>query len=320
MARPSLAALAALVTAVAQVAVSAPSPFDRFDFPTTNPGGLPDFFSRKLGLFIHWGAVSQWGTEISFPLTCSKLPCTVAGPGNTPVTLTTEAELAAHRLAYAALAETFNPTAFDPTNLAQLAEAAGFRYLTWVATHCDGYSNWNSTAGARQRYSIVTSPYGRDTFGMAAAAFRARGLRTGVYVCPSFWNNDAYWAPNATTSFGSCCLPNYVPGRGPAEAQRWGNFTTYLQGELADLAKRYAPDHYWLDSGTYAPKYDTHLEVFASGTARDANPASVMQIRDGAVWRDYVEIPDHSEEDAHQLLGVSGAGGVACVSRRRLCE
>jgi hypothetical protein len=74
---------------------------NHFNFP--NVQGLPKFSAAKFGLFVHWGPVSQWGTEISFPLTCNGLPCSTVGPGNKPVVINTTAQLIAHREAYAAL-------------------------------------------------------------------------------------------------------------------------------------------------------------------------------------------------------------------------
>jgi hypothetical protein len=165
--------------------------------------GLDLFTAGRFGLFVHWGPVSQWGAEISFPLACPSLPCTTQGPNGTSVTITSPQELAGHRQAYADLARTFNPTAFNASALADLAQAAGFAYLTWVCTHCDGFSNWGSKANAN--YSILTTPYGKDTYGQMKAAFKARGMRSGVYVCPSFWNRDDYFAPAALTSVGTCC-------------------------------------------------------------------------------------------------------------------
>jgi alpha-L-fucosidase len=96
------------------------------------------------------------------------------------------AELAAHRDAYAALAGTFNPTAFNATALAELAWGAGFRYVTPTAFHCDGFALYNSTVVAN--YSMRVTPFKRDITGEILAAFRARGHRAGIYVCPSTWN------------------------------------------------------------------------------------------------------------------------------------
>lgn len=270
---------------------------NHFNFP--NVQGLQKFSASKFGLFIHWGPVSQWGTEISFPLTCTSLPCDTSGPGNSRIVINTTEQLIAHRNAYAALAQTFNPTAFNATALVDLAYSAGFRYLTWVGTHCDGFSNWDSTAN--HAYSIMSTPFAKDTCRAMVDASRARGLRPGVYVCPSFWNRDDYFYPAANSSFGTCCQPNYAPSALPGP---WSSFTSYLHNELADLAQKYQPDHYWLDSGTYPPSVDTHIEEILP-TLRAANPDAVVQVRDGGVWKDYVETDDHSEDDAHSLMGVS---------------
>ena len=107
-----------------------------------NVAGVALFDAAKFGLFIHWGPVSQWGTEISFPLTCAAFPCEVRTAGNVPVTIHNAAELSAHRHAYAALATTFSPSAFNASALADTAFAAGFRYVTYTAEHCDGFSGW----------------------------------------------------------------------------------------------------------------------------------------------------------------------------------
>jgi len=61
--------------------------------------------------------VSQWGTEISFPLVCNDFPCHPKGPNNTVMNITNAAELKAHRLAYADLAKTFDPVDFDPVGV-----------------------------------------------------------------------------------------------------------------------------------------------------------------------------------------------------------
>ncbi len=39
-------------------------------------------------------------------------------------------------------------------------------------------------------------------------------MRTGVYVTPSFWNQDDYFAPDALTAFGTCCLLSCCCGCG----------------------------------------------------------------------------------------------------------
>jgi hypothetical protein len=72
----------------------------------TQVPGMSWFKDAKFGLFVHNGPVTQWGTEISFPLVCTKLPCDVAEKDGVRKTINTTDELAAHRRAYADLAKT----------------------------------------------------------------------------------------------------------------------------------------------------------------------------------------------------------------------
>lgn len=295
------AAAAALLPAASLAApAGGADAYLRMTFP--NSQGVKRFDEKKLGLFTHWGPVSQWGTEISFPLVCTSFPCGSVGPGNTPITLHNEAELAAHRAAYAALAKTFNPTRFNATALAAIAYGAGFRYTVYTAVHCDGYSGWNSASNPD--YNSVAS-FGRDIVAEWTTAFRAAGLLAGVYVCPSFWNNNDYWAPNASTAFGNCCSPNYDP-RTPDGAPQWSRFVDYLHTQVRELTA-YRPDTWWFDSGTYPSSgVDTHIETLVP-EMRAANPLTVVHVRDGGVFQDVVETNDHSEAVVDAILGLSYA-------------
>ena len=107
--------------------------FSPYRFQGSAAPGLDGWFKdAKLGMFMHWGPVSQWGTEISFPLLCSSFPCHPKGPNNTATDITTAAQLSAHRQAYADLASTFDPVDFDAKAMAKLAKAAGFKYLIYT--------------------------------------------------------------------------------------------------------------------------------------------------------------------------------------------
>jgi alpha-L-fucosidase len=296
----ALGLAAAAAAAARAAALPSSAAYAHMDFPGP---GLPLFDQAKFGLFVHWGPVSQWGTEISFPLVCTGFPCDTVGPGNAPITLHNESELATHRAAYRALASTFNPVNFDAAALADIAYGAGIRYITYTAEHCDGFSGWNATQN--RAYSSVATPFGRDIVGELLPAFRARGMRAGVYVCPSTWNNDLYWWPNATTSFGQCCVPNYDP-LDAAMAPVWARYVDYLHTQVTELTEQYAPDHFWFDSGTYPPAVDTHIETLVPAM-RAANPNVVLHVRDGGVWHDYVEPNDHSEAVVDAILGLAYA-------------
>ena len=66
----------AIALAAARAAAQSPMTYGAGRAP-----GLEWFGDAKFGLFMHWGPVTQWGAEISFPLVCPAFPCTVQGPG-----------------------------------------------------------------------------------------------------------------------------------------------------------------------------------------------------------------------------------------------
>eukprot|EP00047_Mylnosiga_fluctuans_P000132 m.187379 g.187379 ORF g.187379 m.187379 type:complete len:606 (+) comp10013_c0_seq2:412-2229(+) len=281
-----LLALSALV-----VAAAAYSPFN---YGAKVPG-MQWYSAAKFGMFIHWGPVSQWGTEISFPLVCEQFPCVVAGPNNTRITIFNADQLQAHREAYAALMHTFNPVDFDPDNMAALAKKAGFEYMVYTTIHCDGFVNWQTKL---TDYNIMNTPFHRDVFGELTAAFRKQGIRVGAYICPSFWNNNSYWAPNALTALGPVCNPNYSPSESPA---LWNTFTSYLHGLVTELADQYAPDMFWFDCYNNPPKQDTRVDQLID-VIRGKNPEAVVVVRNGP-WTDIFETDDQSEALVQNMLG-----------------
>lgn len=291
------------VTVSSSLAAAGFDPYSRLTFP--NRAGLAKFDSAKFGLFIHWGPVSIWGTEISFPLVCDAFPCTTQGAGQQEIIIHNASELKAHRQAYRDLASQFNPTLFNASALADLAYAAGFRYVTPTAMHCDGFSLYN-TSVLNANYSMLSTPFGRDVTGEILSAFRAKGMRGGVYICPSLWNNDDYFYPDSLTSFGNCCSPNYNPND-PAMAPVWARFVDYLHGIISEINTNYKPDHWWFDSGTYPwAGVDTHIEELVP-SMRAANPDVVLHVRDGGIYHDYVEPNDHSEAIVEGILGLTYA-------------
>ena len=131
-----------------------------------------------------------------------------------------------------------------------------------------------------------------------------------MYLCPSTWNNNLYWAPNASTAFGGCCAPNYDPLASPENGAKWEveweAYLRYLHAQVGELVALYRPDHFWFDSGTTPPNIDTRLEELLPAM-RASNSEVVVHVRDGGVWHDYIEPNDHSEEVVSAILGLSYA-------------
>ena len=94
-----------------------------------NQTKLQWFKKSKLGMFIHYSPVTQWGDDLSWPVVCPQLPCTVQAENHTRITLNTTAQLKQHRLNYYNLYKTFNPSLFNATDWVSMAKDNGFKYI-----------------------------------------------------------------------------------------------------------------------------------------------------------------------------------------------
>jgi alpha-L-fucosidase len=179
------------------------------------------FGAARFGMFVHWGHVSQQGLELSWPM---------AGgvgvlPYSTPVPV---AE-------YQASAATFAPDVEAPKAWARLAREVGMQYAVFTSRHHDGFSMWPSA---------VSDFCARDDLvGAYVDAFRAEGLRVGLYHSLSDWHHADYPAlTDADRPY------NFSPRRSDPEA--WGRYLDYLFAQIRELLTSYGPiDVLWFDGG-----------------------------------------------------------------------
>ncbi len=95
-------------------------------------------------------------------------------------------------------AEKFNPTALDCGQWADAAAEAGMKYAVLTTKHHNGFCIWPSE---QTDYTVASSPWRGgegDVVREFVEAFRARGIKIGLYCspwdksCPIFDDEDAY--------------------------------------------------------------------------------------------------------------------------------
>ncbi|MCX6561177.1 MAG: alpha-L-fucosidase [Candidatus Aminicenantes bacterium] len=176
---------------------------------SNDPAKTEIFRDAGLGLFIHWGPNSQLGTEISWPLN---------GASDDYVKR------------YYALAETFNPTAFDAAEWARLAKLAGIEYVCFTAKHHDGYAMFDT---AYSDFKITKSPYGKDITAAVADAFRKEGILVGIYYSPGDFRYQFVTGKRFTHLYEA----DFTAGAlfGPKQT----TFLDYERGQIEELLTKY---------------------------------------------------------------------------------
>ncbi len=162
------------------------------------------FNQARFGMFIHWGPYAAYGRgeQVLFREQLD------------------QAE-------YAKVACDWNPRFYDAAEWADLAVRAGMKYAVLTTRHHDGYCLWNSRL---TDYTSAAQAPRRDFVREYAEAFRAAGLRVGLYYSLIDWRIPAHFAG---------------PRRDPAG---FAKFVDYIHGQLEELLTDYGQiDMIWFD-------------------------------------------------------------------------
>ena len=85
--------------------------------------------------------------------------------------------------------DTFNPTSFEPQKWARLAKRAGMKYSVLTAKHHDGFCLFDSKL---TDYKSTNTPTHRDFVREYVDAFRAEGIKVGLYYSLIDWHHEDY--------------------------------------------------------------------------------------------------------------------------------
>lgn len=138
---------------------------------------------------------------------------------------------------YQKYVDAFYPADFDPKKWAKIAKAAGMKYAVLTAKHHDGFCMFDSKL---TDYKISVRFKGRDIVREFLDAFRAEGLKVGLYYSLIDWHHPDY--PN---------VGNH-PQRDDKEYARrnfnWDNYLKYMYGQIEELTTNYGKlDILWFD-------------------------------------------------------------------------
>lgn len=173
------------------------------------------FRHDRFGMFIHWGLYS--------------IPA--RGEWVKQAERMTDEE-------YQKYFDEFDPKQYEPREWAKLAKAAGMRYAVLTAKHHDGFCLFDS------RYTDYKSTVncGRDLVREYVDAFRAEGLKVGLYYSLIDWHHPDF--PH--------CSDMYHPMREnpayPDEGRDFDRYLDYMHHQVEELCTNYGKlDILWFD-------------------------------------------------------------------------
>ncbi len=127
----------------------------------------------------------------------------------------------------------FDPDRFDPARWARLARAAGMKYVVLTAKHHEGFCMWDT------RFTDYKAK--RDYVRAVLEAFRAEGLRTGLYYSLLDWHHPDFVV--------DCNHPLRDGDRAELNRSRdQKKYAKYMRDQVTELLTQYGPiDVIWFD-------------------------------------------------------------------------
>ena len=150
----------------------------------------------------------------------------------------------------------FDPDLYDPKEWARLAKQAGMQYAVLTTKHHDGFCLWDTQL---TDYKAPFTPAKRDLLRSWIEAFRAEGLKIGLYHSLIDWHHPEF------------PLDGFHPQRDDMVARKQSEtrdirkYADYLHGQIRELLTNYGTiDILWLDFSY--PQMDWH---WSKGKGKD---------------------------------------------------
>jgi alpha-L-fucosidase len=130
--------------------------------------------------------------------------------------------------------EIFNPDLFDPHEWAKMARAAGMKYVVLTAKHHEGFCLFDSKF---TDYKSTNTPFGKDLVKEYVDAFRAEGIKIGLYYSLLDWHHPDYtidkYHPQRPESDSASAYARLNKGRDMKKYQE------YIKNQVRELLTNY---------------------------------------------------------------------------------
>ena len=184
--------------------------------PKATKGKTDWFVHDRFGMFIHWGLYAL--------------------PGRHEWVKQREEMTDAQ---YAPYFARFNPARFDPDGWADLAAAAGMKYMVITSKHHEGFCLWDSQF---TDYKATNTPWGGDLLQEVIRAFRSRGLKVGFYYSLIDWHHPDFTVDRIHA------LRNHPNRVGLNQGRDMSRYREYMKNQVRELLTNFGKiDIIWYD-------------------------------------------------------------------------
>jgi alpha-L-fucosidase len=133
----------------------------------------------------------------------------------------------------------FSAQEFNPGEWARLAKKAGMKYAVFTAKHHDGFCLWDTKL---TDFKSTNAPCGRDLVKEFLAAFRAEGIRVGLYFSIIDWRHPDF------PHYGDRQHPERNNPACGNEGRDWDRYLEFMHGQIRELLTGYGHlDIMWFD-------------------------------------------------------------------------
>ncbi|UVI32636.1 alpha-L-fucosidase [Paenibacillus spongiae] len=133
----------------------------------------------------------------------------------------------------------FDPDRYDPKAWAKAAKDAGMQYAVLTAKHHDGFCLFDSKL---TDYKATNTKAGRDLVAEFLEAFRAEGIKVGLYYSIIDWHHEDYPA------YGDRHHPMRNNEAYKRDPETFHRYLDYMHGQVRELLTNYGKlDIMWFD-------------------------------------------------------------------------
>lgn len=126
----------------------------------------------------------------------------------------------------------FDPDLYDPKAWARAAREAGIKYMVITTKHHEGFCLWDSR---HTDYKATRTPCGRDLLRPMVDAFRAEGLRVGLYHSIIDWHHPEFPVDRFHPMRDNEAFKQANGGRDIRK------YAEYLRNQVTELLTQYGP-------------------------------------------------------------------------------